>query len=295
MAGIHETRMRERDGPATRAGQEREGRTPGTTWCSPSPATAPELAAQLGLTLARTYAMARKGLIPAVWLGRQLRFEPRAILNWLATGERISPARSFPRRTKGPPKACGVDSLRSQPRGRSAFSARRPINAHRALAALTDLPRCLTPGALKHPERFLSESRPRISYRSNSPGRSYGRDGTSMMHRCSEHRDAWRVTRERGMLQPGSTPWSPTSRPRAAAEPHPRDGSSLGGKRPDAWTPEQRAVWCLAPSMDHTARGKRTMDHPVALALVGFLWAVPGRSANCRQWRLRIFRRWWER
>ena len=48
--------------------------------------TAAELAAQLGLTLARTYAMARKGLVPAVWLGRQLRFEPNAILAWLATG-----------------------------------------------------------------------------------------------------------------------------------------------------------------------------------------------------------------
>lgn len=55
--------------------------------------TARELAAQLGLTLARTYAMARNGLIPAVWLGRQLRFEPRAILEWLAMGGTQLPSR----------------------------------------------------------------------------------------------------------------------------------------------------------------------------------------------------------
>jgi len=61
--------------------------------------TARELAAQLGLTLARTYAMARKGLVPAVWLGRQLRFEPNTIREWLATGGTPLP-RAGSRKTK---------------------------------------------------------------------------------------------------------------------------------------------------------------------------------------------------
>jgi excisionase family DNA binding protein len=58
--------------------------------------TASELAAQLGLTLARTYAMARNGLVPTVWLGRQLRFEPNAIRAWLTAGG--TPLRRPPRR-----------------------------------------------------------------------------------------------------------------------------------------------------------------------------------------------------
>lgn len=68
---------------------EKESELPGSgdrTTGLPRLLTAHELASDLGLTLPRTYAMARKGLIPAVWLGRQLRFDPNAIREWLAKG-----------------------------------------------------------------------------------------------------------------------------------------------------------------------------------------------------------------
>lgn len=100
MAGTHEND----DEGARWSGDARSAKTEASNTENdlavlPRLLTAPELAAQLGLTLTRTYAMARKGLMPAVWLGRQLRFEPNAIREWLATGGTPLP-RPVPRKTK---------------------------------------------------------------------------------------------------------------------------------------------------------------------------------------------------
>ena len=45
-----------------------------------------EVAEILGVSLARAYALAREGLIPAVRLGRQVRVEHAALRKWIEDG-----------------------------------------------------------------------------------------------------------------------------------------------------------------------------------------------------------------
>ena len=48
--------------------------------------TAAELAASLGLSVARIYELVREQGLPAVRLGRSLRFDPEAVSEWLRSG-----------------------------------------------------------------------------------------------------------------------------------------------------------------------------------------------------------------
>ena len=54
--------------------------------------TAGQAAARLDVTLARLYELARTGTLPAVRLGRQIRFSPAALTEWIESG---SASRSF--------------------------------------------------------------------------------------------------------------------------------------------------------------------------------------------------------
>jgi len=106
----------------------------------------------------------------------------------------------------------------------------------------------LTAEALLHPEQFVLQVAAKHQVPLQSPGavvraERYQRDASLP----PEHPDAWRVIRERGTVNLGRRlRLSPAGLSRL------RNlilemGSSLGGTRPEAWTPEQRAVWCLAP------------------------------------------------
>ncbi len=48
--------------------------------------TARETADRLGLGIYRTYQLIRKGQLPAVRLGRQVRVDPAALEDWIAAG-----------------------------------------------------------------------------------------------------------------------------------------------------------------------------------------------------------------
>jgi len=48
--------------------------------------TASELASQLGLSRFRLYELCREGMIPHVRLGRSVRFQPKAVSEWLGSG-----------------------------------------------------------------------------------------------------------------------------------------------------------------------------------------------------------------
>lgn len=99
-----------------------------------------------------------------------------------------------------------------------------------------------------HPERFILQVAAKHQVPLQSPGavvraERYERDASFP----PEHPDAWRVVRERGTVNLGHClPLSPAglSLLRTLIL---EMGSSLGGTRPEAWTPEQRAVWCLTP------------------------------------------------
>lgn len=53
--------------------------------------SAAEVAQVLGVKLHRVYELARIGTIPAVRLGRQVRFDPRAIEDWIRSGGQALP------------------------------------------------------------------------------------------------------------------------------------------------------------------------------------------------------------
>src|SRR5262249_42642324 len=53
--------------------------------------TAAELAMRLHIGPARLYELVRQGLVPAVRLGRQVRFDPAAVEAWIARGGRALP------------------------------------------------------------------------------------------------------------------------------------------------------------------------------------------------------------
>ena len=48
--------------------------------------TAPQAATRLGISLARTYELARHDLLPAVRLGRSIRFDPTTVESFIASG-----------------------------------------------------------------------------------------------------------------------------------------------------------------------------------------------------------------
>ena len=50
--------------------------------------TAAEVSRRLGVPRSRTYQLARKGLLPVVRLGRQLRWDEAAVEMWIARGGR---------------------------------------------------------------------------------------------------------------------------------------------------------------------------------------------------------------
>ncbi len=50
-----------------------------------------EASQMLGLTKQRTYGLVRNGLIPAVHVGRQVRFDPGAIQKWISEGGKALP------------------------------------------------------------------------------------------------------------------------------------------------------------------------------------------------------------
>lgn len=51
----------------------------------------PEVASMLDVPSARVYEMARRGLIPVVRMGRQLRVNPEELSNWIAAGGQTLP------------------------------------------------------------------------------------------------------------------------------------------------------------------------------------------------------------
>ncbi len=51
----------------------------------------PEVARRLGLTTDRIYELAREGTLPAVRIGRQLRFDPARLQAWIDGGGEALP------------------------------------------------------------------------------------------------------------------------------------------------------------------------------------------------------------
>jgi excisionase family DNA binding protein len=47
---------------------------------------ADEVAAMLGVSVQRVYALAREGLLPSVKLGRQVRFDSKQLEEWIKSG-----------------------------------------------------------------------------------------------------------------------------------------------------------------------------------------------------------------
>jgi len=52
----------------------------------PTLLTAADLASQLGYPKSRIYELARDGDLPCIRFGRAMRFDPRAVREWLANG-----------------------------------------------------------------------------------------------------------------------------------------------------------------------------------------------------------------
>lgn len=50
-----------------------------------------DVAPTLNVTGARVLELARQGLLPCVRLGRQVRFDPNALADWIATGGKALP------------------------------------------------------------------------------------------------------------------------------------------------------------------------------------------------------------
>jgi hypothetical protein len=107
----------------------------------------------------------------------------------------------------------------------------------------------LTPDALRHPEQFIVQFAAAHRLDVQSPGavvrtEQYERD----VYLPPEHPDAWRVIREQGTVNLGRSlvllSTAGLLRLRSLIL---EMGSSIDGRRPQAWTPQQRAVWCLAP------------------------------------------------
>ncbi len=74
----------------------------------------------LGFTKQRTYALVRNGLIPAVHVGRQVRFDPDAIQKWISGGGKALPGgwRQIPTSTEPnrvPPKEAHVHKTAIEP------------------------------------------------------------------------------------------------------------------------------------------------------------------------------------
>ncbi|MCM3724585.1 helix-turn-helix domain-containing protein [Neobacillus cucumis] len=53
--------------------------------------TVPEAAPILGISVERTYTLAREGILPVVRLGRQIRLDPVQLDNWIARGGKALP------------------------------------------------------------------------------------------------------------------------------------------------------------------------------------------------------------
>lgn len=53
--------------------------------------TAREVADALNVSEARVYELAREGLLPTVRLGRQVRFHPKAVAEWIENGGQALP------------------------------------------------------------------------------------------------------------------------------------------------------------------------------------------------------------
>ncbi len=60
--------------------------SPTTAKDLPTLLTASELSNQLGYPLTRIYELAREGELPCVRFGRAVRFDPRAIREWIEAG-----------------------------------------------------------------------------------------------------------------------------------------------------------------------------------------------------------------
>ena len=54
--------------------------------------TVPEVADALQVPLARVYQLVRHGLLPGVYVGRQVRVDPGSLEEWVAQGGRQLPA-----------------------------------------------------------------------------------------------------------------------------------------------------------------------------------------------------------
>lgn len=48
--------------------------------------TVPEVATVLGISIERTYSLARVGILPVVRLGRQIRLDPEQLDYWISQG-----------------------------------------------------------------------------------------------------------------------------------------------------------------------------------------------------------------
>jgi len=260
---------------------------------SPSPAHRSRARGAAGPDSRPKYAMARKGLIPAVWLGRQLRFEPRAILNWFGDRGTHLSRPVLPERTKAHQKAAASIAPKST-RGAERLSARPPINASSSAGGAHRPSRDADAGGAEAPRAVpFPSSRPRISYRSNSPGRSYGRDGTSMIASLPpEHRDAWRGPGNGGSFNLGR---------RLGLRP-----AGLGRLRnlilemdlllwQETRCVDSGAACGLVPGAKHGSHCSRETHHGSSCrASVSWLPVGGARSQRpTSEWRLEIFRRWW--
>lgn len=128
-------------------------------------------------------------------------------------------------------------------------AARRRGAAHRALAALTALPESLTADALSEPERFLVDFAAAHELPVQSPGavvRS-GRVRRTSFYAGRDPRTGKLIHAPRA-INVGRRLWLSLPDRERLRLVILEMGSTLNGKRPEKWTPKQRAAWCLSPT-----------------------------------------------
>lgn len=155
---------------------------------------------------------------------------------------------SLPHDQGSPPHKAAAPIARKGRARAERLSARRRSTSHRALAALSNLPVMLTAEALEQPERFIRE----FAASHQLPLRSAGAVVRTERYERDEllpldHPDAWRLVRGRGDVNLGRRLRLPLAGLERLRNLILEMGTSLDGNRPEAWTPEQRAAWCLVP------------------------------------------------
>lgn len=156
-----------------------------------------------------------------------------------------SASRAGPAKQQSTPSPEATGSIARKPTARAErLSARRRSAAHRALATLSNLPEMLTPQALERPYRFLAEFAAAHELPVELGTEQYERDPS--LH--PDHRNAWRLIQKHGTIKLDCrlslSPMALDRLRRLVVE----LGCRLDGRTPEAWTPQERAEWCLVPT-----------------------------------------------